>query len=252
MTAVSSPPASSAYAPEHGRLLVVAKAPVPGRVKTRLAATVGDRDAATLAAAALLDTLTACSAAVGPHRCHLALAGDLADGVAEDEIRSALHGWSVAEQRGDGLGERLAHAHAALAPRPVLQIGMDTPQVTPELLGAAMAGLTTYDAVLGPAADGGWWALALRDPRHAAALVDVPMSHPSTGEATHAALARRGLRVGAAPRLRDVDHHADAVAVAESAPTTRFARAWAAVVGSDAGRASATVPGRTASGGPAR
>lgn len=231
-----TPGSADASAPGAGgaRILVVAKAPVPGRVKTRLAATVGDARAAELAAAALLDTVAACSATVGAARCHLALAGDLDDAVAGEEIGAALRGWTVAGQRGEALGERLAHAHACTGPGPLLQIGMDTPQVTVELLGAVLAGLEDHDAVLAPAADGGWWALALRDPRHAVALVDVPMSRPTTGTATREALARRGLRVGTAPVLRDVDHHDDAVAVAESAPATRFARAWAAAEGSPA------------------
>ena len=68
---------------------------------------------------------------------------------------------------------------------------MDTPQVTPELLGALRpARLTDADAVLGPAVDGGWWALGLRDRAHARVLASVPMSTPDTGRLTLAALRR--------------------------------------------------------------
>lgn len=203
-------------------LLLVAKAPVPGLVKTRLAAEVGEAAATAVAAAALLDTIEACTLAVGPDRCRLALSGDLADGVRADEIRSVLAGWTIAPQRGNGLGERLANAHADVT-GPVVQIGMDTPQVTPAGLMTVADGLDAADAVLAPAEDGGWWALALRDPSAATALRDVPMSTPQTYAATRSALEGLGLRVAAGERLRDVDHLADVAPVAAAAPHTRFA-----------------------------
>jgi glycosyltransferase A (GT-A) superfamily protein (DUF2064 family) len=111
----------------------------------------------------------------------------------------------------------------------VLQIGMDTPQVEPALLTEAAGPLSrgTADAVLGPAADGGWWALGLRDPRAAAAIAGVPTSRHDTGERTAHALRAAGLRVGLLPELTDVDTAADAAVVARLAPTTRFAAAVA-------------------------
>jgi uncharacterized protein len=118
---------------------------------------------------------------------------------------------------------------AAYPGRPVLQIGMDTPQLTPELVGTALRDLGAADAVLGPAVDGGWWSLGLRDPRHAAALRDVPMSTAATGRRTWAALRERGLRVAPAPALRDVDEWGDALAVAAVASSSQFAREVAAV-----------------------
>lgn len=213
-------------------LLLVAKAPVPGLVKTRLAADVGDAAATAVAAAALLDTIEACTLAVGPDRCRLALSGDLADGFRAGDIRTALAGWTIAPQRGNGLGERLANAHAEVS-GPVVQIGMDTPQVTPAGMLAVADGLDTADAVLAPAEDGGWWAVALRDPSAATALRDVPMSTPETYAATRSALEALGLRVAAGERLRDVDHLADVAPVATAAPGTRFAKiaaeiAWVA------------------------
>lgn len=211
-------------------MLVVAKAPVPGRVKTRLGAEIGMPAAAALAAAALLDTLAACREAVGPGQCHLALDGSLTGAVHGDRIAAALEGWTVARQHGEGLGERLANAHAGVT-GPRVQIGMDTPQVTPSLLLAVAGGLDDHDAVLGPAADGGWWTLALHDPVPARSLPGVPMSDARTYDATYAALTRGGLDVADCPALRDVDVQADAVAVAEAAPTTRFAVAWAEATG---------------------
>ncbi|WP_406025963.1 DUF2064 domain-containing protein [Nocardioides sp. NBC_00850] len=204
-------------------LLLVAKAPVPGLVKTRLAADVGEATATAVAAAALLDTIETCTLAVGPDRCRLALSGDLADGVRADEIRTALTGWTIAPQRGNGLGERLANAHAEVT-GPVVQIGMDTPQVTPAGLLAVADGVDAADAVLAPAEDGGWWALALHDPSAATALRDVSMSTPQTYAATRSALEALGLRVAAGERQRDVDHLADVAPVAAAAPGTRFAK----------------------------
>ncbi len=204
-------------------VLVVAKAPAPGRVKTRLGADIGMRAAAELAAAALLDTLDA-GAATGWSR-HLSLDGDLADAVRADELRDAVAGWTVHPQEGPDFAARLADAHRRV-PGPVVQVGMDTPQVTGALLAEAGAGLSTHDAVLGPAHDGGWWVLALRDPTHAAALAGVVMSTPTTYADTRTALEAAGLQVGVTVTLRDVDTVSDADVVAALAPTSRFARAW--------------------------
>lgn len=204
--------------------LVVAKAPVPGRAKTRLAADLGADGhtiAARIAAAALLDTIDACSSAF--HARRIALAGDLTAAVDGERIRTALGGWRISTQRGDGLGARLAHAHGCVD-GPVLQVGMDTPQATPALLRETVALLDRHDAVLGPADDGGWWVLALRDPRHARVLADVEMSTPRTYDDTRRALEADGLSVGRTAQLRDVDHLADLASVAALVPTSRFAR----------------------------
>ena len=220
------------------RVLVMAKAPVAGLVKTRLGADIGMDEAAGLAAAALLDTLDACTRGFGADRCHLALDGDLSSAVHGELVRQALSGWTVTGQRGDTFAARLVNAHVALAetaPGPVVQIGMDTPQVTPRLLAAVVAALgeeadpAGADAVLGAAPDGGWWVLALRDSANAAPLNDVAMSTPTTCADTRQALSSGGLRVSSAAPLRDVDTVPDAVAVAREAPHTRFAQAWTTV-----------------------
>ncbi len=211
------------------RVLVVAKSPVEGRVKTRLGAEIGMAAAAEVAAAALLDTLAVCRETFGPDLCLLSLSGDFADAVRGEELTRAIEGWSVARQRGSTFAERLANSHADLPPGgPVVQIGMDTPQVTPALLQGAVAALEDHDAVLGPADDGGWWVLGLRRPAGASALHDVPMSTPTTYDDTRRALSDAGLSVGTTATLCDVDTVADANAVAGSAPDTEFARTWQA------------------------
>jgi uncharacterized protein len=211
-------------------VLVVAKAPVAGLAKTRLCPPATPRQAATIAAAALLDTLDAV-AGVPCVRPMLAYTGRFADAEAAYEIRAALAGWCLVPQRGNGFGERLACAHAdaaALFPgQPVLQIGMDTPQVRPALLSTALRRLAGTDAVLGMATDGGWWALGLRDPAHATALREVPMSTPDTGRLTRMALTGQGLRVAELPVLSDVDTWDDALTVAAAVPGSHFATALA-------------------------
>jgi hypothetical protein len=208
------------------QLLVIAKAPVPGRVKTRLCPPCTPEEAAELAAAALADTLAAGTATPAPVAVRTL--------VRSGWIRPPA-GWRTAGQRGASFAERLAHAYQDTEQPGVasLLIGMDTPQLTPAKLRDASARLATpgVDAVLGPAEDGGWWALGLRQPRHGAVLAGVPMSTPGTGRDTLAALRSRGLRVALLPALRDVDTAEDATAVAGQCPQgSRFARAAASLL----------------------
>jgi rSAM/selenodomain-associated transferase 1 len=210
------------------RALVVAKAPLPGRVKTRLGAHVGMEAAARLAAAALLDTLATCRAAFT--ECHLALEGDVADALDANALRRALKGWIVHQQRGHGLGERLVRAHVdAAGTGPTVQVGMDTPQLTTDDLHAVAEAASTGDAVLGPATDGGWWVLALSDPSAAAVLADVPMSRPDTFASTRRALVAAGQTVRVGHELTDVDTVHEAARVAGSLTGGHFLQAWRTV-----------------------
>jgi rSAM/selenodomain-associated transferase 1 len=202
------------------QIVVVAKTPVPGRVKTRLCPPCTPAEAARIAAAALADTLD--TVAAGPARRRV---------LAVDGGLPAPGGWTRLAQRGTGLGARLANAFADAGPASLL-IGMDTPQVTTAHLAEGSARLGRSDAVLGLAPDGGWWALGLGDPRHAEVLRDVPMSTARTGALTLEALRGRGLRVALLPELRDVDTAADARAVAALCPSgSRFGRAVTDLLG---------------------
>jgi glycosyltransferase A (GT-A) superfamily protein (DUF2064 family) len=214
-------------------LVVVAKAPVPGRVKTRLCPPCTPVQAARVARAALQATLAAVAATPAARRT-LLLAGRY----------PAPPGWATHPQRGDGLAHRLAHGlHDTWLPgTATLLVGMDTPQARPADLGRVLSGLSGADAVLAPAPDGGWWALALRDARHGTALAAVPMSTPDTARLTVAALRRRNLRVRIGPLLRDVDTAADALAVAALCDGGPFPAAVAAHVP----RPAAHVPGSAA------
>ncbi|WP_051696120.1 TIGR04282 family arsenosugar biosynthesis glycosyltransferase [Streptomyces sp. NRRL S-244] len=208
----------STYGSEHtddgrgeGTLIVVAKAPVPGRVKTRLTPHFTPQQAAALARAALQDTLDAVLATPARRRV-LYL-----DGTPKHWLPDGIE---VVPQCAGGLDVRLAAAFA-LYEGPALLIGMDTPQVTPELLaqGLDFAGA---DARFGPALDGGFWALGLAEP-DPALLLGVPMSVSDTGAVQRLRLTASGRAVRDLPALRDVDTPEDAVQVAASAPGTRFA-----------------------------
>jgi rSAM/selenodomain-associated transferase 1 len=201
-------------------LIVLAKEPVPGRAKTRLCPPCTPAQAAGLAAAALADTLAAALAAPAARRV-LALEGRRGDWVPG--------GFEVIAQRGAGLDERIAHAFEDVG-GPALLVGMDTPQVSPGELASALGELARAetDAVLGPARDGGYWAVGMRDPRPQA-FIGVPMSEPGTCRAQRARLAELGLSVVELPELRDVDRMEDAIAVAAQSSGGRFARAVAAL-----------------------
>ncbi|GAA3248633.1 TIGR04282 family arsenosugar biosynthesis glycosyltransferase [Nonomuraea helvata] len=198
------------------QIMIIAKEPVAGRVKTRLTPPFSAEQAAALAEAALRDSLRAVSATPAAQRL-LAL-----DGLPGSWLPA---GFAVIPQRGSSLDERLAAAFSdayRLRPGPVVLIGMDTPQVTPALLGEAVAALGRHDAVYGPATDGGFWLLGLRRP-DPALLLGVPMSHPETGKLQLDRLDRAGLSVHVLPELTDVDTAADAATVAGQAPGSHFA-----------------------------
>lgn len=142
-------------------LVVFARCPEPGRVKTRLARAVGDEAAAALYAAFVADLRDRFSAvpfavrwAVAPPDTGFAARFDLADD-------------ATFAQQGDDLGARM---HAAFArvrdggfARCVL-IGSDMPQLALATVERAFAALDETDLVLGPARDGGYWLIAARRP----------------------------------------------------------------------------------------
>ena len=204
-------------------VLVMAKAPVAGRVKTRLCPPLSPDEAAEVAEAALADTLAAV-AACRAERKIIALDGPPGSWLPE--------GFDVIPQTGRGLGPRLANAWSATGGWGI-QIGMDTPQVTAseldDLLALLFSPLRPREgptAVLGPASDGGWWAIGLTgtDPRR---VFDcVPMSTPHTGAAQLRRLRALGLDVAVVQERRDIDTFADLATVAEAHPHLRTATAW--------------------------
>jgi glycosyltransferase A (GT-A) superfamily protein (DUF2064 family) len=198
-------------------LAVIAKAPVAGRVKTRLTPPCTPEQAAALAEAALRDTLDAVRATPAGRRV-VVLDGAPGPWLGE--------GFEVIAQRGAGLDERLAAAFDDIG-GPAFLVGMDTPQVTPALLLAGLRALDEAPASLGLSTDGGYWGIGFAAP-DAGALLGVPMSADETGAAQRARLIERGLAPAELPSLTDVDDIATARLVARRIPGSHFAAALAA------------------------
>jgi len=215
-------PANEVVSHAAGTLIVMAKSPVAGQVKTRLTTGFTPAQAAALAQASLRDTLDTVVAAPASRRV-----------VAWQGVRRSWvpAGVEVKAQSGVGLDGRISHAFKeALCGRgrgpsgrgagPALLVGMDTPQLRPQDLGLTWG---SADAVLGLCPDGGYWAIGLSR-FHPDAVKGVPMSTPQTGRLQLERLQSLGFRVRLLPMMRDVDTPADAAIVARVAPDTRFAR----------------------------
>jgi len=206
-------------------LLVIAKEPVPGRVKTRLTPPYTPDQAAALAEAALADTLHTLSGVPAGRRV---LVLDGAPG------RWLPPGWEVVPQADGGLDVRLAAAFGHATPGvPALLVGMDTPQLTGRMLAEPLSAAhrAGVDAWYGPAADGGFWALGLARPTAQLArrlLLGVPMSTERTGAVLLERLTA-DMTVRQLPSLADVDTARDAAEVAAMAPGGRFGECWRSV-----------------------
>jgi glycosyltransferase A (GT-A) superfamily protein (DUF2064 family)/SAM-dependent methyltransferase len=203
-------------------VIVIAKEPLPGRVKTRLQSSFTPVQSAELASASLADTFAAVRLAK-PARTVLALDGRpgawlpagvdvIGQGTGSLDLRLAF-AFEQAFAGAGGTGDVAPHG-------PVLLVGMDTPQMTADLLTSDWHGA---DAALGLTEDGGFWAIGLREPCPAA-FPGIPMSTPGTGAAQLLRLTSLGLRVCLLPTLRDVDTPDDATTVAALVPSSRFGR----------------------------
>ena len=194
-------------------LVLIAKETIPGKVKTRLNPPFSFAQAAELAAAAISDTLAAVATLPATRRI-LLFDGNL--------LPPGSEHWDVMTQVSGDLDARLGAMFDA-CDGPTMLIGMDTPQLTAEMLSPAFTDWPSdIDAFFGPASDGGFWSLGLAEPT-GDLLRGIPMSEDHTGAAQLARLADAGLTVSMLPELLDVDTVADARAVAALAPDTRFA-----------------------------
>jgi rSAM/selenodomain-associated transferase 1 len=200
--AVVNPPASSAP----GTVLVFLKYPEPGRVKTRLAATVGPDRAASLYRE-MIDTVFALLQPIRP-RARVIGYFDGAPESAFAEWHMLADAW-WAQPAGD-LGTRLdvGFRTGATEGGPVLAVGTDCLDIEATLLDEALDVLVTRDAVFGPAHDGGYYLVGTS--RYIDGFfADVPWSSDNT-LAEHLNLCcRRGLSFGLLPPLHDIDTHDD-------------------------------------------
>jgi uncharacterized protein len=195
---------------------VIAKECLPGRVKTRLTPPLTPVQSADIAQLSLSRTLETARLLPVSRRI-LVMEGSPR---AQD-----AGGFRVIPQSGGSLDERLA-AICDVVSGPLLIIGMDTPQFSGRhvlpLLTDWSSATPEYDAWLGPASDGGFWALALRHPK-GSLIRGVRMSRDTTGAEQLSRLSGEGLSTGLLPALRDMDYFDDAVEIAAEIPGTDFA-----------------------------
>jgi uncharacterized protein len=234
-------------------LIVLAKAPVAGRVKTRLCPPLSGEQAANIALAALKDTLRAVAAVPADHHI-LVLDGEPGDwvpegfvvipqklGLLDQRLIDAFNdvftyvgsrksaavdpSRSPTDNGGQTLQQKTEHHHGG---EPCVLIAMDTPQVHPSQLSDALAKLADADSVIGMAEDGGFWLIGLNaaDP---AVFRDIPMSVDFTGAAQLERLQSLGHRVATIETLRDIDAFADLDGVAAEFPQLEVSQTWIAM-----------------------
>jgi uncharacterized protein len=194
-------------------IVVIAKETVAGRVKTRLHPPFSLDEAAQLAAASLSDTLAAVRS-MGTNELILYFDGTMLPPGSED--------FRVVPQAGGSLDERIGALFDECC-GPTVLVGMDTPQLTRRHLSPLLDHWSDdVDAWFGPATDGGFWALGLREPT-GDLVRGVPMSVAQTGVHQLDKLAGAGLRVALLSPLTDVDTIDSATEVAADAPFGEFA-----------------------------
>lgn len=208
------------------RVLLFAKAPRPGGVKTRLAPALGEDGAAGLYEALLADTVDRLRDLEVPLEIHAA------PGSAGPEwFRERYPSTRVRRQRGDDLGERLARAFDESFRQgddAVMAVGSDHPTIPLEYLREGFRALADRDAVLGPGRDGGYYAVAIRRsawPDAWALFRDIPWSTDRVASATRDAASAAGIDLGELPEWYDVDRPEDlALLRRDASPESRSYR----------------------------
>ncbi len=209
-------------------VVVMAKRPVPGQVKTRLRTRFTADQAARIHAAMLRCVLSRVRKYVpGEHVLALGIASQRSapcsaapsDNAAPDVQAEAAEtakawgltfpeGWRVVDQGEGGLGERLDHVWQVVGGGPVIFLGVDSPDVPSEALSGIAPLLTSHDAAIGPVADGGYWTLAAS--RYLPMLLQgIDWGSASVYHQTVETAACAGLRCGVLPAWHDVDEPAD-------------------------------------------
>ena len=191
------------------RIVIFAKAPVAGSVKTRLIPLLGEVGAARLAQRMLADTVAhAFAAALGtPELCATPSPDDLSwAGHLPDQVL-------LSDQGPGDLGERLAAAARRVIDggERVLLIGTDCPQLDGPRLAEAAAHLESHDAVIYPAKDGGYVLLGLVR-SHESLFTEIAWSTDAVAAITIARIRALGWSLFVGDTLRDIDEPADLIA----------------------------------------
>jgi rSAM/selenodomain-associated transferase 1 len=189
-------------------LHILLKAPRPGLVKTRLAASLGPALALNAYRAMVANVLAAADASALPSRIHFAPAGEQA------AVAGLVGpGRRLTPQAPGDLGSRMAAAlEAAFAAgdEAAVLMGSDLPLVTAGHLLAAASALATHPAVLGPAADGGYWLIGFtRQGFWPEVFTAMPWSRPAVAGLPRARRAAAGRPAALLPELSDCDEAAD-------------------------------------------
>ncbi len=208
------------------RVLVISKAPGPGRAKTRLVPPLTGAEAAELQRALLLDTLDACRVEFD----HVAILH--ADPAEASEFERLAPATPLVLQDGRGLEDALGRTfERQLVDGPVAIVSSDVPGLPPGSLGRAFAALEDgADVVLGPALDGGYWLIAMAR-FHPEPLREIPWSTPAVLGVTLARCREAGLRVELLETWRDLDTVVDLAFVRRDADNLSARRTVVALAG---------------------
>ena len=192
---------------------IFTKAPIPGNVKSRLAADIGDQAAAML--------YRYCAEHIIWNVRHAGL--DSVVFIDLPETLPAFHDWvggAISVQQGDGLGERMQNAVSEMTGHGyerVMIIGTDVPFLSPEIVKEAATLLLTHDVVVGPAFDGGYYLIGTNGDRPQL-FEDITWSSSTVFEETLDVCAKYDWSVAELDPLRDVDTKADLEAAMKEAP----------------------------------
>jgi hypothetical protein len=189
-----------------GKLLIIfARNPVPGRVKTRLAAITGNETALKVYQM-LLEHTASVTKTTSAQRAVF-----YSDELPDEKCFLKNEGTLAFLQKGTDLGEKMLHAFEtgfALGFRHILLIGTDCPDLQPELLEQAFKSLERHEAVLGPAKDGGFYLIGLNK-SHPDVFLRRTWSHNQVLKETVERLEENGVSPELLPELRDIDTFED-------------------------------------------
>jgi uncharacterized protein len=209
-------------APDEHCLIMMAKFPEEGQVKTRLADEIGAHHAAELYRNFVLDLLQALPSPEGSFRLALypwERKAEMAVIIGEDIVQIP--------QRGNDLGERMGNVFAAAFAegfREVVMVGSDVPDLPPEFIDEAFSAFDDHDAVLGPACDGGYYLIGFRREGDRDRIFDgLPWGTKEIFTLQMKRFREQGLRVYILPLWQDIDTLVDLKKMANLAAATPFA-----------------------------